>query len=68
MIMKRVPLNTTVNETLLNEWKEVAEEEGRDLNWYIETLVGHFLQMRKKNRPAGPAGVGAWPFMAPPRR
>ncbi len=66
--MKRVPLNTTVDETLLKEWKEVAMEEGRDLNWYIEQFVGHFLQSRKKSHPGGPANVGIWPFLAPPRR
>jgi hypothetical protein len=66
--MKRVPLNTTVDEALLKEWKQVANEEGRDLNWYIEQFIGNFLQVRRKNNAGSSGNAGIWPFMAPPRR
>jgi hypothetical protein len=61
--MPRVPLNTTVDEDLLKEWKRVAQEEGRDLNWYIEQLIGGFLQARKEQSRNAPADSKPWPML-----
>lgn len=55
--MKRVPFNTTIDEDLLREVKAMAEEEGRDINWYIERLFKDYLSSRKKSS-AGGEGLG----------
>lgn len=51
--MKRVPFNTTIDEDLLREVKAMAEEEGRDINWYIERLFKDYLSSRKKSSVGG---------------
>ena len=62
--MSRVPLNTTVDEDLLKEWKRVAQEEGRDLNWYIEQLIGGFLQARNDQFRNTPGTSKPWPMLS----
>ncbi len=63
--MKRVPFNTTLDEDLLREVRAVAEQEGRDVNWYIEHLFQEYLSLRKKRKSDGVSTLGFPAGLAP---
>jgi hypothetical protein len=55
--MKRVAFNTTIDEDLLREIRIVADEEGRDINWYIEHLLKGYLAEKKRRKSEGAASA-----------